>query len=1200
MKEVKTNNGKRGGTLKGRSHSQGGIKAVVTDNGKPVELEGEELIVNKKTATSSKKHIFDGKLKTPKQIISDLNVEEGGVPMYKSGGTVYKLGGKLGREYSTKELAKIHGVSNKFIIAQIRIGEKEEKEHGAPAKERIKIAKDHILKSAYYYKELPKFEKKLKKIKKKKNKQLKEGGSIENNNEYKKTYYSIEIGGSDWADEYGIETDDKDKAISNYESVVSSDFGRYEDRDDNYKSLKERTITYKFIGKLDEGEEIEEYFSESDLKNREYWEIIEQSEWDIIENDDVEAVNEQTDEILSDVVDYFGGSYSTIDLNEEGTKTLKLRIKDHSGKHKNKGVEDYMLSIVIAEKDPTKHFHTQSSEGFRPEEEEFYFDSDNTSEEIIEFINDKINEIKQEKIGNKYQNGGNIIADYMALPPEQRKELQAQLKNETKENSTSKVSFAPGGEIKLDRSGNYIGDGKYHVNYKVFDFPEYPFISNSVEKSDTTESVYVTYRNNQNDKKITVRFSLHENNAVKFGDQLNGVLATKDEVLYNLGFKNRKFIPLKRLMIESRQVKKSQIPQYEQAELTIKEMYDLGANADISQYKGKLAQNSNLLILGDKVTEFEETGLNAFGQKVFVGDYIYENIKDNNNKMYGGGNVIADYMALPPEQKKELQNQLKAQTMENRSPSFEFEYGGELTAIQRKEVSDIQAEYDVKITNLRNNIKQIRTARQKAYGVIINRAGLFGDTRSTGDDLFGGEGFEYNEQNIKRAMLPFDEKIVGIEKEIEFYRRERDGRIRDAVAQEEMAFLKGGGVGKSNDRPSEETKKRFSNVKEINRSEITTNPEVFQGRQSVYSEDSVNKIIAEGFDKSNDPIVVWFDKSLDKYIVISGHSRWEASKRLYESGKQPDLKKMPVKEFLGDMDDAVSYAILESNRASTSEGLQSDIKAVSKMAKDGYNKTEMLKYIKPKSYLETVINYTYLNPYGKFIEYLSQPSNQSFPYLQRNAEWVGDLRRMYKDKLTNYHENEIFEYIYQSGAFKGLKLSKDQLYSLIDNKVMKIDFDPSKPLNLSSIVSTSSVTSPIVEEINEYKKEIEYWNKEIQKKQDLIVRARQEGKTEFVSKFETEIAGATSKVISLKEQIARAEKDMKTIENAVTFDLFSDEPVKKETPIANYSIEIDSRYVNYEEAQEVCKNADRNKRTINASVDEKDIQFYKSLGFKIL
>lgn len=59
MRTRETNNGKNGGLLKGKPHTSksgkplGGIKAVVTDTGQRVELEGGEVIINKE---ASKKH----------------------------------------------------------------------------------------------------------------------------------------------------------------------------------------------------------------------------------------------------------------------------------------------------------------------------------------------------------------------------------------------------------------------------------------------------------------------------------------------------------------------------------------------------------------------------------------------------------------------------------------------------------------------------------------------------------------------------------------------------------------------------------------------------------------------------------------------------------------------------------------------------------------------------------------------------------------------------------------------------------------------------------------------------------------------------------------------------------------------------------------------------------------------------------------
>lgn len=181
-------------------------------------------------------------------------------------------------------------------------------------------------------------------------------------------------------------------------------------------------------------------------------------------------------------------------------------------------------------------------------------------------------------------------------------------------------------QVKLDRDGNQIGDGSYHASYNTIDFPGYPQVSSSVSKSQSTESVYVTYTNSDNGKTVTVRFSNHENNAVKFGDQLDGNYATKGEILYHLGLINRTFVPDTRLFIDKRMVKDKEVGNYQEADLTIGEMYALGKDADISQYKGMLAKGSKYLILGDKVVEEKQTGINALGQTVYRGKFIYDKI----------------------------------------------------------------------------------------------------------------------------------------------------------------------------------------------------------------------------------------------------------------------------------------------------------------------------------------------------------------------------------------------------------------------------------------------------------------------------------------------------------------------------------------------------------------------------------------------
>ena len=160
----------------------------------------------------------------------------------------------------------------------------------------------------------------------------------------------------------------------------------------------------------------------------------------------------------------------------------------------------------------------------------------------------------------------------------------------------------------VDSRDNIIGDGTCHADYDVYDFAAdgYDFIKSSVSLSETTESVYVYYRNTRNGNVACVRFSWHTCNAVRFGDVLEWT--DKNEILYRLGLKGKKPVDDFKtgLSICFRDVKKIDADKYEQADLSISEMYKLGAGASLAEYKGKLAKGSRHLILSDTVKEYTE------------------------------------------------------------------------------------------------------------------------------------------------------------------------------------------------------------------------------------------------------------------------------------------------------------------------------------------------------------------------------------------------------------------------------------------------------------------------------------------------------------------------------------------------------------------------------------------------------------------
>lgn len=337
---------------------------------------------------------------------------------------------------------------------------------------------------------------------------------------------------------------------------------------------------------------------------------------------------------------------------------------------------------------------------------------------------------------------------------------------------------------------------------------------------------------------------------------------------------------------------------------------------------------------------------------------------------------------------------------------------------------------------------------------------------------------------------------------------------------------------------------KFSDLKSIDRKQIITDPKTFQGREDKFAKETVDKIIREGYDKSQDPIIVWYDQKRNKYVVISGHSRFEASRILFNKGDN-SLATMPVKVFLGDKEQAQEYAILESNRSGTAESLKSDVKAYIIAKEKGYNRQQLLSLFKPESKLRLVQDLSNLDQKGRFMEYLDTDSEKQFPYLRRNAQWVGTIRRSLP-QLSNSHEKEMFDYLYSNTKSVGIK--KDVFFDLVDKKVSKIDFDPKKPLNLKNSVSTSALTSTGDAQIKDLNNEINRLKRQIDQKNETIVRARREEKVEFVPKLQADISHLQQTIQRKLEEIDRVKRDLKKVESTTTFDLFSQPSAPEPVP----------------------------------------------------
>ena len=298
----------------------------------------------------------------------------------------------------------------------------------------------------------------------------------------------------------------------------------------------------------------------------------------------------------------------------------------------------------------------------------------------------------------------------------------------------------------------------------------------------------------------------------------------------------------------------------------------------------------------------------------------------------------------------------------------------------------------------------------------------------------------------------------------------------------------------------------------------------FQNREKAYSEETVNKIVSDGWGKNpQDPILVWRDPKNDKLYILSGHSRLEAAKRL-------GIKDVIVRELKVDEKEAKRLAE-ESNRVSTPETLTEDINLYNKMVERGESQAEIKRKL-GRNY-DMVKDLSGLNPEGKFMMNLKS-GNKDFPYLLRRARSAGQLRSRYPDKLTNAHENQIFDYYYMET--KDIRrLLREDLFNLIEDQVSRFDFEPDKPLvikggkEIKTGTKARYDTAWIEEQIAELKERQKIANtpqerqslqKEIDKLQEGIkevVRSQVDMFGEEVPSVSADVGGYERREISLVE-----------------------------------------------------------------------------------
>ncbi|MFQ5607004.1 MAG: hypothetical protein ACE5GA_03580, partial [Candidatus Zixiibacteriota bacterium] len=202
---------------------------------------------------------------------------------------------------------------------------------------------------------------------------------------------------------------------------------------------------------------------------------------------------------------------------------------------------------------------------------------------------------------------------------------------------------------------------------------------------------------------------------------------------------------------------------------------------------------------------------------------------------------------------------------------------------------------------------------------------------------------------------------------------------------------------------------RLGEVVEFPVKDIRTDVKTFQNRLTDFSEETA-KSVAESFEEARfEPITLFRDPETGDVSVVAGFSRLEGMKRRGE-------ETIPAKFFKGAKEEAEVFARLKSNRGVAAETIAEDVRALKFARERGVSKSEIKDIFKER--LPTLEDISSLDEGGKFMEILSQPASAEFPFIKRLSRWVGQLRKEFPDKLTNRHENQLFDFFYNDPTAK--------------------------------------------------------------------------------------------------------------------------------------------------------------------------------------
>lgn len=362
-------------------------------------------------------------------------------------------------------------------------------------------------------------------------------------------------------------------------------------------------------------------------------------------------------------------------------------------------------------------------------------------------------------------------------------------------------------------------------------------------------------------------------------------------------------------------------------------------------------------------------------------------------------------------------------------------------------------------------------------------------------------------------------------------------------------------------------------------SSLTRNLRDFQARDGAFNLTTVDRITGEvergEFNESSMPsIMIWKDLRTDNWVIVSGHSRTEAYRRLNEMGKI-----YKGNDFSNINAQVVEAATIEQAREIARNSnfvgqytIAEKIKIIRDQLMPSLSGKDLRKRVDElvgKNEAPRMIAYAHLNPDG-----MTMAALRSFNEAQESvntdrilsiAQWVGEMRKSFPE-LTDAHENELFEYLFVDGKYgtpaekktrKDLITSVTDFYDLVNRIVRGIvsEFDSTKPLNLHHRIGRGALEIEAMAKAGELQKAKTKLEQDIRKIQDEAAKVKvladraikdieddaalseevKAGKIEAIraeqaenrKRTEIQMSDKQKQVLDIQEKIIESQKDIK-------------------------------------------------------------------------